>query len=241
MPVPTPLPPVPTGDLELVAELAGMRSLLARIADGINRGPDWGTIDRLERLTWDEDATAELDLGRNAPGIGVYNRSRVTAYLGLSPNRGTAADAEIKVPAGAWRTLPLRCSWVSVGGAGAGECELVVFAVPPPFDGGMIPERAALTTTPVDVAGAATTAIVAAPGDGYALRVVGFGLTLAAGVTGEFRSAAAPLTGQLLDPGAAAHGTADDPVLTLAENAALNLVTVGGGADGWVTWFAEAV
>lgn len=234
----------PTGDLELVAELAGMRSLLARIADGINRGSDWGTIDRLERLTWADGSTAELDLGRNAPGIGIYNRSRVTAYVGLSPNRGNAAQAELKVPAGAWRTLPLRAAWVSVGGAGAGECELVVFAVPPPFDGGMIGERPTLTTTAIDVNSATTTALVAAPGVGYALRVVGFGLTLASGDTGELRAGGSSLTGQLKDPGAAAHGTADDPVFSLPENTALNLVTVGAGgpgADGWVTWFAEAV
>ena len=52
---------------------------------------------------------------------------------------------------------------------------------------------------------------------------------------------AANLAGALLDPGLSISGTANDPVLVCGENEALNLVTVGGGAHGFVDWFAEPV
>ena len=230
-----------SGDLELVRELSRMGSLLERIADSVSRGEDWGSIDRTDLAAWPDGGTYELDLNRRVPGIGVYNRSRVTAYVATTPNRGTVADGEFKVPGGSWRTFPIRTSWVSIGGPGAGSCEVVTFAVPPAFDGGAIPERAPIVTNRIEVAGAATTPIVGAQGIGYAIRVTAFGITLPAGATGEFRSGGNNLAGALLDPGLSISGTANDPVLVCGENEALNLVTVGGGAHGFVDWFAEPV
>ena len=94
----------------------------------------------------------------------------------------------------------------------------------------------------VNQAAAGTTEVVAAPGAGYHIEVVGYVLSMTPAGTGQWKSATTELSGNM--PLSAAHssvmGSEDLPLLVCAANEALNLVTVTGAADGFVLYQIES-
>ena len=232
-------------EMELVGTLAMLRAQLADIREALTRGEDWGSVDRIERLEWAAGGFVDYDYGGVFFGVALFNRSENTAYVGFGPGRGRQGSELVELPGRSFRILPVRDTFVSIGGPYAGVCEVVFFTVPPAPGAGvgtiaLAPGQGrTLATNRIQVGGAGLNAIVGAQGALLRVKCTCVVLTLAAGVTGQFRSGANDITGTILDPGCSSSGQASSPVLVCGLNEALNLNTVGGGAQGWVTWFAE--
>ena len=94
----------------------------------------------------------------------------------------------------------------------------------------------------INQAAAGALAVVAAPGAGYHIEVVGFSLSMTPAGTVLFESGTTDLTGNM--PWAAAAvtvmGTEDAPVMVCADNEALNMTSVTGAADGFLLYTIES-
>jgi hypothetical protein len=102
--------------------------------------------------------------------------------------------------------------------------------------------RRTLLSASFDQGAAGTTAVVAAPGVGKRIWVVGYTIGMSAAGTAKWQSAANDKTGAIPFIGTAYgpfadRGNEETPLFACNENEALNLTTVTGAAKGYVTYY----
>ncbi len=89
-------------------------------------------------------------------------------------------------------------------------------------------------TAAISGAGAETLAVVAAPGAGKRIEVLGYAFTMASG-TATWKSATTALSGAMTGT-VLVHPSGSGPALVCAANEALNLTTSAAAALGHVTY-----
>lgn len=123
---------VETRELDVVGVLEGVRRTLVDVRAELARGRDLGAIEHFKQVEWTAaEGLAEYDAGALFAGVLVVNLSSAEVYVGFAPGTGSADRGTLPLPARSWAALPYRASFVSVGGASAGEALIAPLDVAP--------------------------------------------------------------------------------------------------------------
>lgn len=195
---------VETRELDVVGVLEGVRRTLVDVRAELARGRDLGAIEHFKQVEWTAGELAEYDAGALFAGVLVVNLSSAEVYVGFAPGTGSADRGTLPLPARSWAALPYRASFVSVGGASAGEALIAPLDVAPmPAMGQLggpgfasgspafvdVTDRTARVLGQVDVADEAARAL-GRVSVGIADSLIGSGVVVAPGVAGVIASIA---------------------------------------------------
>lgn len=112
--------------------LAQANETLETIARRLTRGG----VDHFEQEAWPAGGTAEYSHNGTFEGVAIINASDADAFVGLSPNTAKQGTALFTLRAREWIVLPVRGSYVSLGGPTAGAAVVVPLGEATPFAAG---------------------------------------------------------------------------------------------------------
>lgn len=127
-PIPGPLVDEQTGAI-ILGTLDQILAELRNIDRTLRKPEEWGAVSEIYNATWAANASDEYQYDGTFRSVAIFNRSASTVRVGFAPGTGGRAGLEeIDLAARAWIVLPIRGSFVSIGGTNAGTATILAFS-----------------------------------------------------------------------------------------------------------------